>query len=759
MHKLVFVDSKGFIPCITDYTKEIFHCPDGHAFPITDCVKTYDVIGETYPSHLEVLTSKIPDVIINPSPIEKGVINKLLTDHATIQYYIYRRLGGNFFKSLDVKNYDNGVHLFLDDIYSHYYDIGKPLVTDRDYDILYSEMLNRCLVSGETGSHIQSVGDNILKKVELPYSMPSLNKKTVDDVDKWINSINLDQDQYFVISDKLDGVGVQLVVKQLGDIHLYRKGKDNYGQDISHLIASMNNIPLQHIKEGNFCVRGELIMEKTLFDTKYSKNVNSDGFSNSRSMVAGLTNRLKADSKLSDVKFVAHELIYPVMKPIDQFKFLHDKGFEVTNYYLLHFVNFINTASSYLKEILDRRTQESIYDTDGIVVTKNIINERPVYTEGKIKNPDYAIKFKEVAEHQQQYETEVIDIEWNLSRHNMYAPTVLIKEVIIDGVKYNRVTGHNAHFIWFGYLVNEKDKPFRPIGLGAIIKIVRSGDSIPKITEVVEPATCTAFSYMPKDDYYWDDNSINIYSRVSNGESNIRRISHFIKTIGVEGISRKEISNLYSYIENDDYVESIINLLKLSHVDLCSIKGFKDAKAKKVISIRSKLSNIAMHILMYSSGCFDNNLGKGKLRKICYHVGDSIYNNIDKSGLSVIEGIGDKTAESFIKYLPEFICFINRLESDGIFNIKNNIYVDYEIKHSSDKKVICFSGFRDPELEIILEDYGYSVIKNYTKKVDFLLIKDYNKDKDTGKIKKAKTNGIPVMTIREFADIYGLVLY
>ena len=120
-----------------------------------------------------------------------------------------------------------------------------------------------------------------------------------------------------------------------------------------------------------------------------------------------------------------------------------------------------------LKEYLLLRKDKSIYDIDGIIITFNQINIR-----NKSGNPKYSFAFKMDLEFAI---TKVIQVEWNASKHGKLKPLAHIEPVYLCGTKNSKVlTGNNADFI-------KKNK----IGPGAIVKIIKGGEIIPKIEEVI----------------------------------------------------------------------------------------------------------------------------------------------------------------------------------------------------------------------------------------------------------------------------------
>src|SRR5690606_4109910 len=71
----------------------------------------------------------------------------------------------------------------------------------------------------------------------------------------------------------------------------------------------------------------------------------------------------------------------------------------------------------------------------------------------------------------------------------------------VGGVTVQYLTGHNGFFIEHGYTSKIKPgkEPYapRPVGKGAQIRIVRSGDVIPYIVEVLKPARKPATPSVP----------------------------------------------------------------------------------------------------------------------------------------------------------------------------------------------------------------------------------------------------------------------
>ena len=264
----------------------------------------------------------------------------------------------------------------------------------------------------------------------------------------------------YIVSDKLDGTS-GLVVYENNTIKIYTRGNGHIAQDISYL---QKYTKLPKTLQNKTIVRGEFIISKT----KWQKYKNK--FSNARNFVSGLINSKKVSPKLiKDIDFVAYELIEPIVTQKEQFILLQQYGFNVV------YNTFINNVSmDLLSDILTKRRETSKYEVDCIISTNNNIFKRE-----EEKNPKHSIAFKMVIT-EDIVETTILDVEWNASMWGVLKPRIRVSPVLIQGVTINWVTGINAKFMLHNTIGG-------PIGPGAVVQIIRSGDVIPKIIKVVVP--------------------------------------------------------------------------------------------------------------------------------------------------------------------------------------------------------------------------------------------------------------------------------
>ena len=607
-----------------------------------------------------------------------------------------------FLKSLT----ENEIAQILQDANYEYYHGSKPLFGDDLYDVIKS-YLEQKNPDHPILKNIGSVAKGT--KVALPYFMGSLDKVKTDD--KAIGRWSTKYDGPYVLSDKLDGVSGMLSFAN-GTLSLYTRGDGKTGQDISHLIRFVKNIP-ENFSE-KICVRGELIISK--------KNYASikDRGPNPRNIVAGILNAKKPDLDIvSLIQFVAYELIFPVKIPSMQFEILRGTGLKTAWHESVNKIDVDN-----LSEILTNRRDDSEFDIDGIVVAND-----KVYTRTN-ENPKHAFAFKSILS-SERAEVIVSHIEWNISKDKYLKPVVIFPSVSLSGVNIQRATGHNAKFI------DEKK-----IGPGSRVLIIRSGDVIPFITDVLTVSE-TGKPQMPEIDYVWNESKVDIM--VTDGDNvdvQLKNLAHFFEKLGVEGLGPANIKKLY-----DNGFATPKSILNITKTELMTIDTFKQKSADNLFaSINAKNKNIDCLTVMRASNVFGRSFGTKKLELIVSNIPSVVTERyVPKiSELVAIKGIEKKTAESFLESLPKFWEFVD----DNDIAVKSNVDMQVSISDELSDKKFVFTGFRSKDLENEIIKRGGTITTSVSKNTYAVVCKDEDA-KSSVKVAKAIELGVIVMTEHE----------
>jgi NAD-dependent DNA ligase len=603
-----------------------------------------------------------------------------------------------------------------------YYCDEEPVLTDSEYDIIREYVLekypnNEIAKSGHTKCKV-TITKN---KVKLPYELWSMDKikPTTNEVAKWTATYT----GPYVISAKLDGISA-LYVNNKNESKLYTRGNGVFGQDISHLIPYLIK---KEYKDMAF--RGEIIITKDNFNTHYKS------FANARNFVSGVVNKKTIDPNvLKHIDFVAYELINPMVVPSQQIKMFEVNGI---NHVKCEINNSI--SNEFLSERLLKWRKEYQYDIDGLVVINDAIYPRPK------QNPEFAFAFKMVIS-EQIAEAKVVDVLWTPSKDGYIKPRVQIEKITLGGVTIEYATGFNAKFI-------EDNK----IGIGAIITIIRSGDVIPHIVNVVVPAEYVKF---PDIKYTWNDKHVDIILEDKENNSIVKEknLLLFFKNLEISGIGPGNIKRIA-----DAGFNSIPKILAMKKEDFLKVEGFKEKTATKLFEgIQTQIEKASLAKLLAASNIFGRGFGEITFNKILTNYPDILTSpendTIKRTKLLKVEGIASKTADKFISHIQEFLDFITTASLE--YKIKSQVPAQVPaqapaqaIVSELNNKQIVLTSFRDIKLSQKIKELG-GIMSDYVNKNTFVVIVKENIDEETTKTKKAKKLNIPIMTKSMFEQTY-----
>lgn len=597
---------------------------------------------------------------------------------------------------------------------------GEGVISDKLYDDLFDEIKKR----DPKNDFLKKVGFEITgkNKVELPYYMGSMDKIKISESDrlsKWQKKFN----KYdYVVMDKLDGISGLFVLKN-GTKKLYTRGNGTIGQDITHLI---NTIPsFKFSVSTDIVLRGELIISKKKWE-KYTSQ-----FSNARNMVSGLVNSKKINTDImKDIDFVIYEIMEPRMRQSEQLKFLQKNKMTHVYYETL---DKSDLDFEMLDEILLDRREVSEYEIDGIIIMDDSLHD--YNGEG---NPDFAFAFKDASE-KQTADVIVKDVEWNVSKDGYLKPKLILEPTKLSGVIISNATAFNAK-----YIVDNK------IGPSSVVKIIRSGDVIPHVLEVIK----TAKVKMPSVEYKWNETNVDLIATGSKSDEQIiKELTFFAEKMDIMNLSEGIITN---FVEND--IDDIFKIINVSKNTLAELPSFKDKMVNKIHeNIQTAMEKASLIQFMNATNIFGHNFGHKRLEKIFVkygnnfikfmkdHTKDEIYNEVIK-----IDGFDDITASQFSNLIHDFIKVFEKIPN----SYQKIIIKNSETKVVSEKfkgKKFVFSGFRNKEWEDYITENGGELVSSVSKNTSYLVTtkKDYDEG-STSKVIKAKEVGVTIVIKEEF---------
>lgn len=654
--------------------------------------------------------------VMRPKSTRNKTLKKPTKNDPHHHITIYKREGVKYLKTLNEKQVSDMIR-YANDVYFNNPD--DMMLTDPQFDIIKEYLYKtypKSVMLQEIGAPISTASKN---KVALPYNMPSMDKikPSTEALKKWLSKKDNSNPRKWVLSAKLDGVSGLFVSKD-GKKNLYTRGNGTVGQDISHLIPHLK-LP----KDNNIVIRGEFLISKDNFSKHFSDKKNA------RNTIAGIINKLKVSTKeIKYVDFVAYETIVPKLKPSDQLQYLTDKNVDIVK-----FQNVTDITSEMLSEKLIDWRENYKYEIDGIIVTHDRIR-----TTRMMGNPTHAFAFKMILS-DQMVEANVIDVIWSPSKYGYLKPKIEIDPVEIGGATIKYATAFNAEFV-------EKNK----LGIGAVVLLQRSGDVIPHILKVLNPAHEAKMPDLP---YVWNKTHVDIIlaDKANNKVVQGKIITNFFKNIGVEGLSGGNIQR----IMNAGY-KTIPEILAMNKADFLKVEGFKEKLATKISQgIKSAIEKTDLVTLMKASNIFGKGLGERKITPILNQYPDILMSKESPEAkidmVSQVSGIGSVLAENFVDKIPEFVEFLKKAKLTNKLKFKKQTVKQDSSSPLYEKKIVM-TGFRDKDLIEAIKSKGGIIGSSVSKKTFVVLVLD--KDESTGKADQARSLGVPLMTPDEFKDKY-----
>ena len=373
-----------------------------------------------------------------------------------------------------------------------------------------------------------------------------MNKiKTIDEYFKWLKSKNIPEDTLMVCTPKFDGASF-CVNEQTEDA--WTRGDGIEGQySPEHYQMVKNKNPKSEI-ECNFYSYGEIIMPvKTFLENQFKKD---DGtpYKNPRNLVAGKLNDKKANDLLKHCFYIRYGLSSSAihLNKTEQLELLN-----ALNVTPVHFktIKASEVTEKHLQDLF--REWKGEFEIDGIIIEVNdyLLRKQLGRETGTKRNPAYARAFKGEG-FEDQEDTEVISVNYEVSKQGFLKPTIAIKPVLLNGALVSNPTGNNYKFIL--------DNNIAP---GAIVRVIRSGMVIPKIIKVIKPGHVVLPSQCPvcKSSVEWNETKVELVCTNEDCEAQrLKKIIAFFEIIGVDNMGEGVCEQLYD--AGYDTIEKILKM-------------------------------------------------------------------------------------------------------------------------------------------------------------------------------------------------------
>lgn len=641
-----------------------------------------------------------------------------------------------------------------------YYNNDNPTITDQEYDSYMDELISieekhpeLIRIDSPTkkiGGEVKEGFEKVIHKIPMMSLGDIFNEEEVIEFDKKIKKVISNPE--YVCELKIDGLSVSLDYVDGILETASTRGDGTVGEDITHNVRTIKNVPLTLKEKINIEVRGEIYMPKLSFVklNEERKLNNEKEFANPRNAAAGsvrqLDSRVAAKRNLSTFLYhIPNADMHNLNTHYEAIEYMKKLGFTVNEN--IKKVSSIEDVIEYINYWTIHRN-ELPYEIDGIVIKVNNLDEqKKLGITAKV--PKWAIAYKFPAE---EILTRLINVEFCVGRTGKITPRADLSPVRLAGSVVSSATLNNEDYI------NEKD-----IRIGDIVSIRKAGDIIPEVVEVKKerrtgkeekikiPFNCpicdTKLVRKAGESHYFCENK-NCDARIQES------LIHFASrdAMNIEGFGERIVEDFY----NKGYLKSISDFYKLNQYkdELKSLEGFGEKSITNLLNNIENSKNNSLEKLLFGLGI--RHVGK-KTAKIISSVYPSLEQIKEKQieDFSSIPEVGDVIAKSIVDYFKkeENIILIEQLKQCGLnFNyINTNLEENINFKD----KIFVITGsleiYSRNEIKELIENIGGKTSESVSKKTDVVIV-----GKDPGsKYKKAFDLGITIWNEEEFKEKLG----
>lgn len=450
----------------------------------------------------------------------------------------------------------------------------SPQISDAEFDKLV-ELLRLKAPKSKVLTELQT--DVSSKSERVQHKIPMLS------LDKCYDESSLaDWSQKFegdvIASPKIDGMAISLVYDSDGKLErAATRGDGVEGELITPNAKFVANVP-KKISEGPLEVRGEIYMSLSSFAGFKGE------FMSPRNLAAGAIKQ-KDVQKTADFKlaFFAYDLVGLELSTEEE-KLLRLKklGFSLVEWKK---VSKEKMQSAY-EMFLDKRAKFD-FELDGVVFKVNEVSEQKRLGR-TAHHPRFAIAYKFQGD---SGTTTLIDVEWSVSRTGAVTPVAIVEPVELSGAWVRRASLHNIGILHkLGLTKNAK------------VIMVRRGGVIPHLESVAEagdkkieiPKKCPSCGgdVVIEDDFLYCKDPKNCV------QSKVGELSHFVKTLDIEGFGEKLLEKLYE----EGFVTEPSELFELTKEDLMQVERMGDVLADKLLKNINDRKKISLDVFLQSLG-------------------------------------------------------------------------------------------------------------------------------------------------------------
>ena len=557
-----------------------------------------------------------------------------------------------------------------------YHTLDRPEITDAEYDALLArlEELETRFGLQSPDSPSQRVGGKPLPDLaavrhELP--MLSLDKafsegefrQFASRAAKWAE---IEAELAFCCEPKVDGVAVSLMYRDGALERGATRGDGASGEDITHNIRTIRDIPLrldgENLGGTRIEIRGEVFLGKPGFAALNARAREEEGrtYINPRNTAAGAirqldprnTARLPLEMFCYSVGVFEGLTLPPTL--FETFSLLDAWGLATNPGRRL--CAGVDDCLDYCRELLEKRSGLD-YEIDGAVIKLNRLDLQRKLGQ-TARSPRWAVAWKFPAEEKS---AKVLAVDFQVGRTGTITPVARLDPVFVGGVTVSNATLHNMDEI-------------AKLGLcvGDTVVVRRAGDVIPQIVQVLKqgeergevamPTACPACGSPIEPDG-------EIQFRCPAGlvcpAQRRQAVEHFASraAMDIEGLGEKLIEQLV----DSGKVRTVADIYRLQAEELAECERMGPKSAANLVAAIAKSRQTSLGRFLAALGIRE--VGDATAAALADHFGDlDPLLQADAEALMAVPDVGEIVAERIRDFFsnPDNLALIAALREAGV---------------------------------------------------------------------------------------------
>lgn len=695
----------------------------------------------------------------------------------------------------------------LNEASNAYYNGKDEIMSNHEWDAMFDELTQ---LEKETGVILpdsptskvgaDEIGGNGLRKVK--HEFPALSLDKTKDINEFPEVFSESWDGVCDVMWKLDGCTVCLTYdgsKNGGSGRLTQavtRGNGEVGSDITHQTPYIEGIPMTIGFKGKLVVRGEALMTYSEFE-RINSNLEEgeEEYSNPRNLANSTITMKEPGLKGRKVMFKAFKLVHMEPAADDEIKvpetfsdaltLLERLGFGVVEHELATADAFqivdgkpVHDVISVMNSFSDR-VETLDYPVDGLVVASDdyiTADALPVTGHHPNRLTGFAFKWADEC-----VETTLREIEWSPSRTERINPVAIFDPVQLEGTTVTRASVHNVSIV----------KKLR-LRVGDKISVFKANKIIPQVDKNLTPGdeltyaeshACTCpvcgMETSPMITHSGDrDVEVEMCTNPDCAVKQVKKFVHFCERdcMDIVGLSEK---TLEKFIEKG-FIKQLADLYRLDTFehDIAAMDGFGQKSYDNIWKSIQRSRKTTFVPFIHALGIPMVGKGQAKLFDKAYK-GDvkKFFNDVyNRKAFTDIDGIGEKIELSLWDWGSRYLGWIpfekNLLDEMWRISCNTEVYdllrwIDVEVPAETNApagkdilsgKTFVITGsvnhFKNrAELQAKIEELGGKATGSVTKKTSYLINNDV--ESTSGKNKKAKELGVPIISEDEFLEMIG----